>query len=81
LALTYGGTAEAEAQAVDLDPGTMALLERASSALNRPNLDTTLAAQLRQAVESIREAAADGDVNQVQELCDELIDLLFEAEE
>ena len=81
LALTYGGTEEAAEHAVELDPGTMALLERASSALNRPNLDATLAAQLRQTVESIRQAAADGDVDQVQELCDELIDLLFEAEE
>ena len=66
---------------MELDPGTMALLARASSALNRPNLDATLAAQLRQTVESIRQAAADGEVDQVQELCDELIDLLFEVEE
>src|SRR5712691_9750172 len=81
LALTYGGTEEAAEHAVELDPGTMALLERASSALNRANLDATLAAQLRQAVESMRQAAADGDVDYVQELSDELIDLLFEAEE
>jgi DNA-binding GntR family transcriptional regulator len=59
----------------------MALLERASSALQQANLDTTLAARLRQVVENIRQAAADEDVDQVQELCDELIDLLFEAEE
>jgi molecular chaperone DnaK len=81
LALTYGGTEEAEESTVELDPGTMALLERASSALNRPNLDATLVAQLRQTVESIRQAAAEGEVDHVQELCDELIDLLFEAEE
>jgi molecular chaperone DnaK len=81
LALTYGVTEEAEAQAVELDPGTLALLERASSALNHADLDATLAAQLRQAVESIRQAAADGDGDRMQEVCDELIDLLFEAEE
>ncbi len=81
LALTYGGTEEAQESTVELDPGTMALLERASRALNRPNLDATLVAQLRQTVESIRQAAAEGDVDHVQEWCDELIDLLFEAEE
>jgi len=40
-----------------------------------------LAAQLHEAVERIRQAAADGDTDHVQEVCDELIDLLFEAEE
>jgi molecular chaperone DnaK len=81
LALTYSDTEEAEEETEELDPGTMALLERASSALQQANLDTTLAARLRQVVENIRQAAADEDVDQVQELCDELIDLLFEAEE
>jgi len=81
LALTYGDTEEAEEETEELDPGTMALLERAYSALQQANLDTTLAARLRQAVENIRQAAADEDVDQVQELCDALIDLLFEAEE
>src|SRR5262252_10991546 len=81
LLLTYGDTEEAEEETEELDPGTMALLERASSALQQANLDTTLAARLRQVVENIRQAAADEDVDQGQELCDELIDLLFEAEE
>jgi molecular chaperone DnaK len=81
LALTYGDTEAAKEETEELDPGTMALLERASSALQQANLDTTLAARLRQVVENIRQATADEDVDQVQELCDELIDLLFEAEE
>ncbi len=40
-----------------------------------------LAAQLRQAVANIRQAAANGDADEVQVLCDALIDVLFEAEE
>ncbi len=66
---------------VELDPGTMALLERAYRALDNPDLDVALAAQLRQAVANIRQAAADGDADDVQVLCDALIDVLFEAEE
>jgi len=66
---------------VELDPGTMALLERAYRALDNPDLDVALAAQLRQAVANIRQAAANGDADDVQVLCDALIDLLFEAEE
>ena len=37
--------------------------------------------QLRQAVANIRQAAANGDADDVQVLCDALIDVLFEAEE
>jgi DNA-binding GntR family transcriptional regulator len=59
----------------------MALLERASRALEKPDLDVALAAQLRQAVANIRQAAANGDTDDVQVLCDALIDVLFEAEE
>ena len=46
---------------MELDPGTMALLERAYRALDDSTLDGALAAQLRQAVANIRQAAADGD--------------------
>jgi molecular chaperone DnaK len=81
LAQSDSGTEAAEARAVELDPGTMALLERADRALDLPTVDATLAAQLRQAVANIRQAAADGDGDHVQELCDELIDVLFEVEE
>ena len=66
---------------LELDPGTMALLERASRALENPDLDVALAAQLRQAVANIRQAAANGNADDVQVLCDALIDVLFEAEE
>ncbi len=59
----------------------MALLERAYRALENPDLDVALAAQLRQAVANIRQAAANGDADDVQVLCDTLIDVLFEAEE
>jgi molecular chaperone DnaK len=81
LALTYGAAEEAEEPAVELDPGTTALLERAHRALARAGLAADLAAQLHEAVERIRQAAADGDTDHVQEVCDELIDLLFEVEE
>jgi molecular chaperone DnaK len=81
LALTYGAAEEAEEPAVELDPGTTALLERAHRVLARAGLAADLAAQLHEAVERIRQAAADGDTDHVQEVCDELIDLLFEVEE
>ena len=81
LAQSDSGTEAAEARAVELDPGTLALLERADRALDLPTVDAPLAAQLRQAVANIRQAAADGDGDHVQELCDELIDVLFEVEE
>jgi len=70
-----------EALDVELDPGTMALLERAHRAFENPDLDVALTAQLRQAVANIRQAAANGDADEVQGLCDALIDVLFEAEE
>lgn len=81
LALTYGAPEETEAPEVVLDPGTTALLERAHRALQHATLDAALAAQIRQTVDSIRQAAVDGDEGHVQELCDALIDVLFEVEE
>jgi hypothetical protein len=83
LLLADSGFEEEDEEALDveLDPGTMALLERASRALDNPDLDVALAAQLRQAVANIRQAAANGDADDVQVLCDALIDVLFEAEE
>jgi molecular chaperone DnaK len=83
LLLADSGFEEEDEEALDveLDPGTMALLERASRALENPDLDVALAAQLRQAVANIRQAAANGDADDVQVLCDALIDVLFEAEE
>src|SRR4029453_10770626 len=83
LLLADSGFEEEDEEALDveLDPGTMALLERASRALENPALDVALAVQLRQAVANIRQAAANGDADDVQVLCDALIDVLFEAEE
>src|SRR5215471_11622403 len=76
-----GDREDLEEQDVELDPGTTALLERASRALDQPAIDAEVAAQLRQTVANIRQAAADGEGDHVQELCDVLIDLLFEVEE
>jgi molecular chaperone DnaK len=70
-----------EEQDVELDPGTTALLERASRALDHPAIDADVAEQLRQTVANIRQAAVDGDGDHMQALCDALIDLLFEVEE
>ena len=81
LARVDSGPEDAEEGSVELDQGTMALLERASRALDRPAVDALLAAQLRQAMANIQQAAADGDADHVLELCDALIDLLFEVEE
>jgi molecular chaperone DnaK len=63
------------------DPGTHALLERARLALERPDLDEQLANDLRSTVEQIQLAAVAGDTDEVEQHCDELIDLLFDAEE
>jgi molecular chaperone DnaK len=76
-----GEREDREEQDVALDPGTTALLERASRALDQPAIDADIAEQLRQTVANIRQAAADGDGDHGQALCDELIDLLFEVEE
>ena len=65
----------------DFDPGTLALLERARAVLAQPGLDETLAAQMRVCLDAIADATADGDADLVQQHCDALIDLLFEAEE
>ena len=66
---------------IEFDAGTMALLDRARRALETPGLDADLAAQLRATIDNITDAAAADDEEQVQAYCDNLIDLLFEAEE
>lgn len=75
------GAIEIEGESVILDDATSALVERARSALNAPDLDPELATQIRTAVEAIRNAASAGNEDGVEELSDELIDLLFDAEE
>ncbi len=64
-----------------VDVTTVALLDRADKALQDPNLDEDLAQDIQDTIKNIREAAANGDQEVVSELGDDLIDLLFEAEE
>lgn len=65
----------------ELDPGVRALLDRGQAALGTAGLDTDLAARIGDTMDSIRQAAADGDEDAVEEFSDQLIDLLFEVEE
>ncbi len=64
-----------------VDAATIALLDRADKALQSPNLDEDLAQDIQDTIKNIREAATNGDQEVVEELGDDLIDLLFEAEE
>lgn len=73
--------AEAEAEAVELDPGVVALFDRARKVLEQPDIDEKLAQEISETVEDIRLAEVEGDKEKAEELCDELIDLLMEAEE
>jgi molecular chaperone DnaK len=79
LSLTYAGTDD-EDEAV-LDPGVHALLDRAARVLADTSVDDELASEISEVVGSIREAAEAEDDEAVENYCDELIDLLFEAEE
>ena len=80
LAAAYGEEQETQMEAIT-DPGTAALLERAQKALERTDLAPDLAAALAGIIADIRQAAAEGDDEQVEEYCDRLIDLLMEVEE
>jgi molecular chaperone DnaK len=82
LALTYSGDdlENDEFTEVEFDAGTMALLDRARRVLEDPSLDVGLAEQIRATIDNIAASAADGDDEEVQSFCDQLIDLLFEAE-
>lgn len=68
-------------EAVELDPGVMALFERARKVLETPGLDEELAQDISATIDDIRQAEATGRKDNAEELCDELIDLLMEAEE
>ncbi len=68
-------------EAVELDPGVMALFERARKVLETPGVENELARDISSAIEDIRQAKAAGNNAEIEELCDELIDLLMEAEE
>jgi len=70
-----------EAEAVELDPGVIALFDRARKILEQPDINEELAQDISGIVEDIRLAEVEGDKEKAEELCDELIDLLMEAEE
>ena len=76
-----GEDQEAEAEGVELDPGVHALLERGRQVVARPDLDYALAEAIRRVMEQLQLAAEDDEPAEVEELCNELIDLLFEVEE
>ena len=67
--------------AIDFDPGTLALLERAQVVLENPDLDEDLATRIGACIDEISDAAIAEDDAQLQIACDQLIDLLFEAED
>ncbi len=71
---------EAAAAEKAMDPGVAALLERAQRALDRADLDASLADDIAGVVADIRHALASGDDAQVEAFCDQLIDLLMETE-
>ena len=72
------GTATA---ATGVDAGTAALLERGQAALDDSVVPEELKNAIRVAMGHIREAAANGDEDALENFSDELIDLLFDAEE
>jgi molecular chaperone DnaK len=80
LAEAYGEVADVTSPAL-LDPGTHALLERAEQMLAQPDLEDSLADDIRKVMGLINQAAADGDEELTESYCDELIDLLLETEE
>lgn len=71
---------EAVSDAVVMDPGVNALLDRAQRALEQPDLGAELADDLAGVMAEIRHAVSQGDDMQVEAYCDELIDLLMDAE-
>lgn len=74
-------TAQSGAQDTDLDPGVSAVVERAEQAMARPDLSDELRQFLAEAVAAVRFAASQDDKEEIAYGVDELIDLLFEAEE
>ncbi len=72
--------AAAAEEAIAQDPGVAALLDRADRVLAE-GVEDALAEDIAATIKDIRVAEAAGDKEKVEELCDELIDLLMEAEE
>jgi len=80
LAAAYSEMEAAAAEAA-MDPGVAALLDRAQRALDQSDLDAELADNIAGVVADIHHAVAEGDDVQVEQYCDNLIDLLMEVEE
>jgi len=70
----------AEHESRHVDPGVLALIERASEAMVRPDIDPGLASKLADLQREINMSARNDDDTATELLCDELIDLLIEAE-
>ncbi|MCC6743851.1 MAG: hypothetical protein IT175_08305, partial [Acidobacteria bacterium] len=70
----------AEHESRHVDPGVLALIERASEAMVRPDIDPGLASKLADLQREINMSARNDDNSATELLCDELIDLLIEAE-
>ena len=80
LAEVYQESGLAEPEQIT-DPGTVALLARARSALARPDLEATYADEINGLIVDIEQASRAGDDDQVEAFCDRLIDLLLEVED
>ncbi len=80
LSEAYAGDKDVEEE-VAYDPGVSALLDRAARVLSDGEINEALAEEIAETVNAIQVAAANGDDEVVEDYCDELIDLLFEAEE
>lgn len=72
---------ERDDQPSKMDAATVALLDRAQKALDDSNVDEELKEEIQEAISAIRQAAVDGNEELVEEYGDDLVDLLFEAEE
>ena len=62
------------------DPGVTALLERADETLQSADLDPDLAREIRETVKDIRSSVGQNEEELAEESCNDLIDLLMEAE-
>ena len=80
LELASEGPAAAVDLDAELDPGTKVLVERAQQVLEQDTIEPELAERLRETVERLYTAAADGDAEGMEALSNTLVDLLFEAE-
>ncbi len=72
---------EEEDFTMEQDPGVQALFDRARKVLEKPDLAEDIAEDISGLLEDIRQAEATGDKEKAEELCDDLIDVLMEAEE